>query len=150
MPGKVNPVICESLLQVIAQVLGNDLTIMLSGQGGNFELNTMMPIAGYNLIESITILSAAISNFSEMCVKNLQATDQGPSKVEQGLAICTSLAPVIGYDQAAKIAKEASSTGESIKEVAKRRTSLSDEDLDSILDPYKMSESGFEEEPSSG
>tara|TARA_B100001750_G_scaffold199250_1_gene172784 strand:+ start:864 stop:2276 length:1413 start_codon:yes stop_codon:yes gene_type:complete len=150
MPGKVNPVISESLLQVVAQVLGNDLTIMLSGQGGNFELNTMMPIAGYNLVESITILSAAINNFSEMCVKNLQATEQGPNKVEQGLAICTSLAPVIGYDQAAKIAKEASSTGESIKEVAKRRTSLSDVELDTILDPYKMSESGFEEGPSSG
>lgn len=150
MPGKVNPVISESLLQVVAQVLGNDLTIMLSGQGGNFELNTMMPIAGYNLVESITILSAAINNFSEMCVKNLQATEQGPNKVDQGLAICTSLAPVIGYDQAAKIAKEASSTGESIKEVAKRRTSLSDVELDTILDPYKMSESGFEEGPSSG
>ena len=150
MPGKINPVICESLLQVVAQVLGNDLTIMLSGQGGNFELNTMLPVAGYNLVESITILSTAISNFSEMCVKNLQATDQGPNKVDQGLAICTSLAPVIGYDQAAKIAKEASSTGESIKQVAKRRTSLSDEELDSILDPYKMSESELGEGLSSG
>ena len=150
MPGKVNPVISESLLQVVAQVLGNDLTIMLSGQGGNFELNTMMPVAGYNLVESITILSTAINNFSEMCVKNLEATKQGPNQVEKGLAICTALAPVIGYDHAAKIAKEASSTGESIKEVAKRRTSLSDVELDSILDPYKMSESGLDGGPSSG
>ena len=150
MPGKVNPVIPESLIQVVAHVLGNDLTISLAGQRSYFELNTMMPVAGYNLLESISVLASATSNFTLQCVQGLKATDKGPKMVEQGLAICTALAPIIGYDAAAYIAKEAARTGRTIKSVAVENTSLSEKELEEILDPTKMTEPGLGSGPTSG
>ena len=150
MPGKINPVIPESLIQVVVHVLGNDLAISLAGQGGYFELNTMLPVAGYNLLQSISILASATSNFTIQCVKGLKATGKGPQMVEQGLAICTALAPIIGYDAAAEIAKEAANTGRTVKEVAREKTSLSERELDEILDPAKMTEPGLGAGPVSG
>ncbi|MEE9198864.1 MAG: class II fumarate hydratase [Dehalococcoidia bacterium] len=138
MPGKVNPVIPESLIQVAAQVLGNDAAVAVAGQGGYFELNTMMPVAAYNLLQSIALLSAAADNFMERCVKGLTATDQGPRMVEQGLMTATALAPVIGYDAAAEIAKKAAETGRTVREVAREDTSISEEELDRLLDPERM------------
>jgi fumarate hydratase class II len=140
MPGKVNPVIAESLIQATAQVIGNDTAVLQAAQGGYFELNTMMPVAAHNLLQSISLLAASAGNFSEQCVKGLQATDKGPEMVERGLMLATALAPAIGYDEAAAIAKEAAKTGRTIRDVARERTKLSREELDRLLDPAKMTE----------
>jgi len=143
MPGKVNPVIAESLIQAAAQVIGNDTAVSVAAQGGYFELNTMMPVAARNLLESIDLLASAAANFGERCLKGLSATERGPQMVERGLAIATALAPVIGYDAAAAIAKEAAASGRTIREVAREKTDLSDEELDRILDPAAMTEPGL-------
>jgi fumarate hydratase class II len=150
MPGKVNPVIAESVLQVGAQVLGNDLSVSLAGQWGNFELNTMLPVAAYNLLQSIELLAASAENFAVQLVRGLSATDQGPTMVERGLMIGTSLAPIIGYEAAAEIAKYAAKTGKTIREVAKEKTSLSEEELDRVLDPIAMTEPGLSGAPAGG
>jgi fumarate hydratase class II len=150
MPGKVNPVIAESLIQVCAQVMGNDVALMLGGQWGFFELNTMLPLIGYNLLQSVTLLANAARNFTEKCVVGLRATDRGPELVEKGLMLATALAPVIGYDAAAAIAKEAAQTGRTIREVARERTGLSEEELDRILDPARMVEPGLGVGPVAG
>ena len=142
MPGKVNPVIPESVCMVCAQVMGNDVTITIGGQSGNFEINVMMPLVAYNLLQSIALLAAAADNFVEQCIAGLKATERGPQMVERGLAICTALAPHIGYDAAAEIAKEAARSGRTIREVARERTSLSEEELTRILDPLAMTEPG--------
>jgi fumarate hydratase class II len=143
MPGKVNPVIPESVCQVAAQVIGNDAAITIAGQSGNFEINVMMPVAAHNLLESIDILAAASRNFADQCVSGLRATQRGPEMVYRGLAIVTTLVPHIGYDAAAAIAKEAQATGKSIREVAFARTGLSEKELDEILDPASMTEPGL-------
>ncbi len=140
MPGKVNPVIAESVTMVSAQVIGNDTTISIAGQSGNFELNVMMPVAAHNLLESIDLLASAAVNLARQCINGLIATDKGPAMVMQGLAICTALAPIIGYDAAAGIAHDAAETGETIKEVALRVTDLNEVQLDEILEPLSMTE----------
>jgi fumarate hydratase class II len=142
MPGKVNPVIAESVLMAAAQVIGNDVTITLGGQWGNFELNTMMPVVAYNLLQSIQLLSASARNFAEQCVAGLAATGRGPEMVEKGLMLATALAPAIGYERAAEIAKEAAKYGSTIREMARQRTDLSDEELDRLLNPGAMTEPG--------
>ena len=144
MPGKINPVIAESVAQAAAQVMGNHVTVTIAdAQGSNFELNVMMPVAAYNLLQSIDLLAAEADNFREQCIEGLVSTRRGPETVEQGLAICTALAPVIGYDAAANIAKEASKTGETIRQVALRTTELGEAALEEILDAAKMTEPGF-------
>jgi fumarate hydratase class II len=150
MPGKVNPVIAESVCMVCAQVIGNHTTITIAGQSGNFEINVMMPVSAYNLLQSIGLLAAAARNFSEQCIKGIQATTRGPEMVERGLAIGTALAPVIGYDAAANIAKEAAKTGKTIREVAREKTNLTEEELDRILDPANMTKPGLEGGPAGG
>jgi fumarate hydratase class II len=150
MPGKVNPVIAESLIQVCAQVIGCDAAVCQAAQGGYFELNTMMPVAAHNLLQAVDLLAAAARNFSEQCVKGITATERGPEMVERGLMLGTALAPAIGYDQAAAIAKEASKTGRTIREVAKERTALSEADLERLLDPEKMTEPGAGSGPAGG
>jgi len=150
MPGKVNPVIAESVAMVCAQVMGNHTTITVAGQAGNFEINVMMPVAAYNLLQSINLLATSAHNFTEQCIKGIKATTRGPEMVERGLAICTSLAPVIGYDAAAKIAKDAAKTGRTIREVAREQTTLSEADLDRILDPASMTKPGLEGGPAGG
>ncbi len=150
MPGKVNPVIAEALTMVCAQVMGNNTTVTIAGQSGNFELNVMQPVAAHNLLESIALLAAATRNFEERLVKGLKATDRGPEMVEKGLAIATALAPAIGYDAAAAISKEAFRTGDTIRNVARRRTNLSDEELDRLLNPESMTEPGLHGGPAGG
>lgn len=142
MPGKVNPVIAESATMACAKVMGNDVTINIAGQSGNFELNVMMPVAAYCLLESIDLLAASCRNLSRQCVTGITATARGPAMVEQGLAICTALAPRIGYDAAAAIAHQAAVSGETIKQVALRETDLSSDELDLVLDPVAMTEPG--------
>ena len=143
MPGKVNPVISESAIQVVAQVIGNDTVVALAGQGGYFELNTMMPVAAYNILQSVSLLAASAQNFAKRCVQGIEATVVGPELVEKGLMLGTALSPAIGYDAAADIAKEAAATGQTIREVAKLRTSLTDEELDQLLDPEAMTVPGL-------
>ncbi|HEU5227809.1 MAG TPA: class II fumarate hydratase [Ktedonobacteraceae bacterium] len=150
MPGKVNPVIAESVCMACAQVMGNHTTITVGGQSGNFEINVMMPVVAYNLLQSIRLLAAVARNFTEQCIKGLKATTKGPEMVERGLAICTSLAPVIGYDAAADISKEAHKTGKTVREVARERTQLSEEELDRILNPENMTRPGLEGGPAGG
>ncbi len=140
MPGKINPVIAESVAMVSAQVIGNDTTITIAGQSGNFELNVMMPVAAHNILESIELLATSAKNLARQCINGLTATDKGPEMVMEGLAICTALAPIIGYDAAAAIAHEASQNGETIKEVALRVSDLTSAQLDKILDPLSMTE----------
>jgi fumarate hydratase, class II len=150
MPGKVNPVIAESVAMVSAQVIGNDVTVNVAGASGNFELNVMMPVAAYNLLQSISILATSADNFAVQAIEGLKATDQGPAMVEKGLAIGTALAPRIGYDAAADIAKEAAKSGRTIREVATEMTDLSSEELDQLLDPATMTEPGTTLGPSGG
>jgi len=150
MPGKVNPVIAESVCMVCAQVMGNTTTITIAGQSGNFEINVMMPVTAYNLLQSIELLAAAARNFTEQCVKGLKATTKGPEMVERGLAICTALAPIIGYDAAADIAKEAYKTGKTVREIARERTNLSEEELARVLNPENMTKPGLEGGPAGG
>ena len=144
MPGKVNPVIAESAIQVAAQVVGNDAAVALAGAGGYFELNTMMPLAAYNLLQSVALLAASARNFAEQCVAGITATATGPAMVEQGLMLGTALAPSIGYDAAAGIAKKASETGQTIREIARAETGLSEAELDALLDPAEMTRPSLE------
>ena len=144
MPGKINPVISESVIQVAVQVFGNDATVALAGQGSYFELNTMMPVAAFNILQTIELLSTSANNFADQCVKGIQATPTGPAMVEKGLMLGTALTPAIGYDAAAAIAKEASGSGQTIREVAKIRTELSDDQLDQFLDPEDMTHPSLE------
>lgn len=150
MPGKVNPVIAESVCMVCAQVIGNHTTITVAGQSGNFEINVMMPVTAYNLLQAIDLLADVSRNFAEQCIKGLSATTKGPEMVERGLAICTSLAPIIGYDAAANISKEAYKTGKTVREVAREKTQLSEEDLDRILNPENMTMPGLDAGPAGG
>jgi len=136
MPGKVNPVMCEMLMQVCAQVMGNDGAITIGGALGNFELNVMMPVIAHNLLESIRLLSSAAAVFAERCVEPLEADRERCGRaLEQSLALCTPLAPVIGYDKAAEIAKEAYRTGRTVREVAREKACLDPKELDRLLDP---------------
>ena len=142
MPGKVNPVIPESVCQVSARVIGNDATVSIAGQSGNFEINVMMPVAAYNLLQSIELLSKASGNLADQCVDGLKATDKGPEMVERGLAIVTTLVPHIGYDASAAIAHKAQATGQTILEIAIVETNLEESELREILNPESMPEPG--------
>jgi fumarate hydratase class II len=150
MPGKINPVIAEALIQASAQVIGNDAVVTQAGQGGVFELNVMMPVAAHNLLGSIALLASASRNFTEQCVAGLKATDQGPRMLEQGLMLTTALVPAVGYDKAAAIAKEAAKTGKTIRQVAREQTKLSEAELNEILDPEKMVKPGLGGGPAGG
>jgi fumarate hydratase class II len=138
MPGKVNPVIAESAAMVSAQVIGNDATIALAGQSGNFELNVMLPVIAHNLLQSISLLASTADNFTDQLVVGLKATERGPDLVENGLMLATALAPEVGYDKAADLAKKAYKENKTIREVAREETDLSEDDLNRLLDARKM------------
>jgi fumarate hydratase class II len=142
MPGKVNPVIVESLTMVVARVLGNDTTVAFGQTGSFLELNVMMPVTAVALLESISLLAASARNFADRAVTGLTATDRGPALVEQGLMLATALAPEVGYDAAAALAKEAFKSGRTIRELATERGIAADR-LDELLDPAKMTEPGL-------
>jgi fumarate hydratase class II len=136
MPGKVNPVIAESLLMVCAQVIGYDATIAWCGAAGNFELNVMMPVMAWDIIESITLLATASRNFERHLLAGLEADrERALSFVEQSLAMGTALAPEIGYDAAAGLVKNAYLTGRTVREVALQQSGLAAERLTELLDP---------------
>lgn len=143
MPGKVNPVIAESVTMVAAQVIGNDVTITVGGQSGSFELNVMLPVLAYNLLQSIELLANSAVNFAARCIEGLAAnSERCRNSIEQSLAMCTALAPEIGYDAAAKIAKEAYRTGRTVREIARSQRILPEEKLNALLDPWRMTEPG--------
>jgi fumarate hydratase class II len=144
MPGKVNPVMCEMVIQVGAQVIGNDAVVTFSATYGAFELNTMMPVAAYNLLQSISLLATASNVFARRCITGLEADVQKcESNVEQSLAMCTALAPVIGYDKAAKIAKVAYETGRTVRQVALETSGIEPVKLKELLDPRSQTEPGI-------
>jgi fumarate hydratase class II len=139
MPGKVNPVMAEALLQACAQAIGNDLAVTLGGQNGAFELNTAMPLMARNVLESIEILANAADAFRARCVEGITADEQRCRDLaDRTLMLTTALAPAIGYDRAAALAKEALETGETLAAVAARRKVLPQEELDRLLDPMAM------------
>jgi fumarate hydratase class II len=143
MPGKVNPVMCEMVLQVCAQVLGNDAAITFSGSFGNFELNVMMPVMAHNLLESIELLATASDVFARRCVAGLEVDrEKCRGNLELSLSNCTILAPVIGYDKAAKIAKVAFETNRTVRQVALEISGLDKARLDELLDPAKQTAPG--------
>ena len=141
MPGKVNPVMCEMLMQVCAQVVGNDTAITFAASHGNFDLNVMMPVMAHNLLESISILSTGADTFAKRAVAGLAANrEHCEAGIERSLAMCTALAPLIGYDKAAEIAKIAHKTGRNVRDVAQEISGLDDATLTTALNPLNQLE----------
>src|SRR5437867_81845 len=144
MPGKVNPVIAESVQMAAAQVMGNDLTVTLAGQSGVFELNMMMPVMADNVLESIRLLAASAINLADRCIVGIQANvERCNEMVEKSLAMCTALAPEIGYDAAAAIAKESYETGKTVREIAMAKRIMPPKRLKEVLDPMRMTKPGI-------
>ena len=142
MPGKVNPVMCESMMQVCARVMGNDQAIAISGAtGGQFQLNIMMPMMGHTTLESIQLLAGATQAFVDFCAIEMEANAEAcEAAVEDSLAMVTSLNPFIGYEKAAALAKEAFKSGKTIRQLCQEQKILSDEELNKALDPWSMTE----------
>ncbi len=138
MPGKVNPVIPESVIQAASQVIACDTAMVQGAQGGYFELNTMMPFVAHNLLQAISLLTNSSQIFVTKCIEGIEATDKGPELLMSGLMLATTLAPVIGYEKATKIAKEAHASGQTVLETALDLTDLSETELLEILNPEKM------------
>ena len=139
MPGKVNPVVPESVIQVAAHVIGNDTTVTIGGQIGNFELSGMLPVVAHNLLESIRLVSAAAKLFAEKCINGITANeDRCTASLENSLAMSTGLVPVIGYERAAAIAQEALRTGKTVRGVAMEQKVLPETQLEELLDPIRM------------
>ncbi|PWT93207.1 MAG: aspartate ammonia-lyase [Acidobacteria bacterium] len=141
MPGKVNPVMAEMLNMVCFQVIGNDTCIMIASQAGQLELNVMMPIIAYNLLQSLTILRNALEVFSDKCVSGITVNEEMCARyADQTLALATVLNPYIGYLNAAEVAKESQRTGRSVKEIIKERKLLSDEEFEKVFDSINLTE----------
>jgi len=140
MPGKVNPVMCESMMQVAARVFGNDQTVAMSGAtGGQFQLNIMMPVMGHTTLESIELMASATNAFVEFCVEGMEANvDVCGAVVEGSLSMVTSLNPLIGYEKAAQVAKKAFKEGKTIRELLLEEGILPEETLKRALDPQSM------------
>ena len=144
MPAKVNPVIPEMVMQVSAQVIGNDAAITWAGANGNFELNVMMPVIARNLLESIRLLANAAAVLAEKCVDGIEADVERSRKlVERNVIVVTALNPHIGYDAGASVAKEAFASGRTVREVVLERGLLTPEELDRVLDLHRMTEGGL-------
>jgi fumarate hydratase class II len=138
MPGKVNPVIAESVLMVAQKVIGNDAALTAAACQNNFELAMSIPLAAQVLHESITLLANGCRNFAAQCIDGITATGKGPELVERGLMLATALAPALGYDTAASIAKEAARTGKTIREIVREKKLLPEDKLTELLDPQKL------------
>ncbi len=144
MPGKVNPVIPEAMAMVCAQVIGNDTTITIAGQSGNFQLNVMLPVIAYNMLQSLTIMANAARLLADKAIANFTVNEERLSaQVGRNPILITALNPVIGYELGAKIAKRAYAEDRTVKEVALEMTSLSAEELDRLLDPRALTEGGI-------
>jgi fumarate hydratase class II len=136
MPGKVNPVMAESVLQAAAQIAGNDAAVFIGAQSGSFELNVMMPLIAHNLIQSIGLLAASAGAFAVKCVDGIAANRAVCSGyIEKSLALVTGFVPHLGYDRAAALAKKAVESGRTVRQVARAENILSEEMIDEILGP---------------
>jgi fumarate hydratase, class II len=143
MPGKVNPVMSEMLIQVATQVIANDTAVTIGARDSIFELNTMMPLIAHNVLESVRLLAAGVDVFTRRCVDGMEPdADRCGRMIEQSLAMCTSLAPKIGYDQAAAIAKEAYASGQTVRQVAAAKGVLPAAELDAVLNATAMTAPG--------
>lgn len=143
MPGKVNPVICEAVMQVCARVIGNDTTVTWAAANGNFELNVMMPVLSHSLLESLRLLANVTNVFREKCVTGIKPNIERCNElVEYSMAMVTSLAPIIGYDRASEIAKESAKTGKTVREICREQAVLPDDELTRALDPIAMTRPG--------
>ena len=146
MPGKINPVIPEAVTMVCAQVIGNDATITIGGQSGNFQLNVMLPVIAYNLLQSITLLASASRVLADQAIAGFTVNEERiASLVGRNPILVTALNPVIGYELGAKIAKQAYAEGRLLKDVALEKTQLTGEELDRLLDPRQLTEGGIQE-----
>ena len=144
MPGKVNPVIPEAVAMVAAQVMGNDATIAIAGQSGNFELNVMLPVVAYNLLQSIDLLANAATCLAEKAIAGFTVNvDTINQALDRNPILVTALNPVIGYEKGAAVAKQAYKEGRPVKDVAREMTDLSEEELDRLLDPAGLTEGGI-------
>jgi fumarate hydratase class II len=145
MPGKVNPVMCEAVMQVCAQVIGNDTAVCWGGANGNLELNVMMPMIAHNILENIRLLTGVSRVFQDKCVSGITANRAHCEElVERSMALVTSLAPIIGYDRASEIAKESATTGKTVRQISKSKKLMTDSELDKALDPIAMTKPGGE------
>ncbi len=144
MPGKVNPVIPEAVAMVCAQVMGNDATVAIAGQSGNFQLNVMLPIVAYNLLQSINLLANASICLADKAIAGFSVNiDNINHALDRNPILVTALNPVIGYEKGAAVAKKAYQEGRPVKEVAREMTDLTDEELDRLLDPAALTEGGI-------
>lgn len=144
MPGKINPVIPEALVMVAAQVIGNDATITVAGQSGNFQLNVMLPVAAYNLLQSVHLLAAGARVLADKTIDGFTVNEEGIREaLDRNPILVTALNTVIGYEKGAAIAKQAYKDGRPIREVALELTDLSEADLDRLLDPKSLTEGGI-------
>jgi len=145
MPGKVNPVIPEAVAMVCAQVIGNDATVTIGGQAGNFQLNVMLPVVAYNLLQSIHILSTACTQLADKAIAGFTVNQDNINRaLDRNPILVTALNPVIGYELGAKVAKKAYAEGRAVKDVAREMTDLTDEELDRLLDPAALTEGGIQ------
>ncbi|MBV8969940.1 MAG: class II fumarate hydratase [Verrucomicrobia bacterium] len=145
MPGKVNPVICESVIQVCAQVFGNDTAVYWGGATGQLDLNVMMPVIAHNVLESIRLLTNVVRIFQEKCVSGITANRERCREVlEYSMAMVTSIAPVLGYDRAAEIAKQSVQTGKTVRQLCTELQVLPADELEKALDPVQMTKPGGE------
>ncbi|MGI9015868.1 MAG: class II fumarate hydratase [Euzebya sp.] len=143
MPAKVNPVICESVTQVAAQVIGNDAAVTIGGLSGAFELNVYIPMMARNVLESITLLANTCTNFVDRCIAGIEANEERATELlEKNLSTVTALVPAIGYDKSAKLAKQALAEDRPLREVVKAESGLSAEEVDRILDMKRMTQGG--------
>jgi fumarate hydratase class II len=142
MPGKVNPVMCESMMQAAARVMGNDQTVAICGTaGGQFQLNIMMPVMGHATLESVRLLAGVTNAFVDFCALEMEANAEAcEASVEKSLSMVTSLNPHIGYEKAAQLAKEAFKTGKTIRELCREKAILPEATLNEALDPFRMTE----------
>ncbi len=144
MPGKVNPVIPEAVAMVCAQVMGNDTTITVAGQSGNFQLNVMLPVVAHNLLQSIELLANASNCLADTAISGFTVNQANLDEaLDRNPILVTALNPVIGYEKGAAVAKKAYAEGRPVKDVAREMTDLSDEELDRLLDPASLTEGGI-------
>jgi fumarate hydratase class II len=145
MPGKVNPVIPEAVTMVCAQVIGNDATIAMGGQSGNFQLNVMLPVVAYNLLQSVELLANASVCLADKAIRGFTVNEANINRaLGRNPILVTALNPVIGYELGAAVAKKAYAEGRAVKDVAKEMTDLSDEELDRLLDPAALTKGGIQ------
>jgi len=148
MPGKINPVICEVVNQVAFQVVGNDQTISMASEAGQFELNVMEPVLIFNLHQSLRMMNQVLQSFREFCIEGIEANmEVCKAYVDQSIGIITALNPHVGYKVASKVAKEALETGTQVREIILRDNILSEVAINQILDPFEMTRPGIAGEP---